>query len=110
MTGQRVAILDGSHSLFLTRTLQSLPTPADADTTQPSASSGSRDQDLGDSTLGLQPIPGFNEIILDAIREVASTGTLGKIASIDVGVVCDTSAVRAIGRAIHDRVRARLTD
>jgi mediator of RNA polymerase II transcription subunit 14 len=109
MTDQRVVILDGSRSLFLP--INQLSIQADGsgnNVTRPPATSNSQDQ--GENTSSLQPIPGFDEIILDAIRDVTSTGTLGKVAPIDVGVVCDASSVRAIGRAIHDRVRARLMD
>ncbi|KAF7975073.1 hypothetical protein HWV62_10589, partial [Athelia sp. TMB] len=99
MTDQRVVIIDGAHSLFAadgTVSLSSLkgksaaPPPPDGD------------------TLGLQPIPGFAEIIMDAIRDVAATGQLGNVAPLDVGVVCQASAVGSLGRAIHDRVRPRL--
>ncbi|KIM78797.1 hypothetical protein PILCRDRAFT_75151, partial [Piloderma croceum F 1598] len=97
MTEQRVAILDASYSLF---------PPGN----HPPSTLG---QDEGSSSmiLGLHPIPGFAEIILDSIRDVTSTGgSLGKLAPVDVGVVCDALAVRALGRAIHDRVRARLKE
>jgi len=115
MTEQRVAILDGSHSLFLSGN----PPSSLADTKgkkaahQPSSSKNSLNQGQNDhqhdnETLGLRPIPGFSQIVVDAIRDVTFTAPLGKIAPIDVGVVCDVSAVRALGRAIHDRVRARL--
>ena len=110
MTEQRVAILDGSHSLFSTGNPPSISAGGKEKLVQSTPSSkGSRGQDQG-GTLGLHAIPGFSEIVLDAIRDVASTRSLGKVAPIDVGVVCDGSAVRALGRAIHDRVRARLKD
>jgi mediator of RNA polymerase II transcription subunit 14 len=109
MTEQRVVILDASHSLFPA----SEPLPKSSvgksngkDAARPPA----KLTDQEGNTLGLQPIPGFDEIVLDAIREVTSTGTVGGIAAVDVGAVCDASAVRAMGRAIHDRVRARLND
>lgn len=97
MTGQRIVILDASHSLFaadLSSLTSNTTTPAQPDT----------------DALGLQPIPGFAEIIMDAIRDVAATGKagLGTVAPVDVGVVCDAGAVRALGRVIHERVRARL--
>jgi mediator of RNA polymerase II transcription subunit 14 len=117
MTEQRVAILDGSHSLFLSGN----PPSSLADTKgkkaahQPSSrknslNQGQNDHHHDDETLGLRPIPGFSQIVVDAIRDVTFTAhaPLGKIAPIDVGVVCDVSAVRALGRAIHDRVSARL--
>jgi len=100
MTEQRVAILDGSHSLFLSGEVSS---SSSADRTTFSIGGHERD-----STLTLQPIAGFNEIIQDAIREVITFGTPGKVVPVDVGVVCDASTVRAVGRAIHDRVRSRL--
>ena len=111
MTEQRVAILDGSHSLFSTGNPPSISAGGKEKKLVQStpSSKGSRGQDEG-GTLGLHAIPGFAGIVLDAIRDVASTRSLGKVAPIDVGVVCDGSAVRALGRAIHDRVRARLKD
>ena len=75
---------------------------------QPPSRKGIQDQGQDEGLLGLRPIPGFSEIIVDAIRDATLTASLGKIAPIDVGVVCDVSAVRALGRAIHDRLRARL--
>jgi len=102
MTEQRVAILDGSHSLFP----RGNPPKGKKAAATPQAQAPPQD----DSILGLRPIPGIREIVLDAIRDVisTSTGPLGKVAPIDVGVVCDASAVRALGRAIHDRVQVRL--
>lgn len=107
MTEQRVVILDGSHSLFTAGDRTSI-----SDLTSGKGVSGVDDPDdrLDGTPLGLRPISGFAEIVMDSIREVTSTakGSLGKIAPIDVGVVCEGRAVRALGRAIHDRVRARL--
>ena len=87
MSERRVAILDASHSLFL---------------------SGAGETSSSESTLILQPIPGFAEIIQDAIREVMTFGISGKVVSVDVGVVCDAESVGGVGRAIHDRVLTRL--
>lgn len=101
MSEQRVAILDGSHSLFLSGDISS-----GTGTDKTTFSIGGQERD---STLTLQPIAGFKDIIQDAIREVTSYETTGRIAPIDVGVVCDASTVRAMGRAIHDRVRSRLS-
>lgn len=100
MTEQRVAILDGSHSLFLSG---EVPSGSGADRTTFSIGGHERD-----STLTLQPIAGFNEIVQDAVREVITFGTPGKVVPVDVGVICDASTVRAMGRAIHDRVLLRL--
>lgn len=86
MSERRVAILDASHSLFL---------------------SGAGETS-SESTLIVQPIPGFTEIIQDAIREVMTFGISGKVVSVDVGVVCDVESVGGLGRAIHDRVLTRL--
>jgi mediator of RNA polymerase II transcription subunit 14 len=108
MTEQRVAILDASHSLFQAGNPPStLVGSKGKNAAQPPSR---KDQGSDQGTLGLHPIPGFAEIIVDAIRDTTSLGSLGKIAPIDVGVICDASAVRALGRAIHDRVRARLKD
>ena len=102
-------ILDGSHTLFSTGNPLSTSTGGKEKKIAQSipSSKSSRGQNEG-GTLGLHAIPGFAEIVLDAIRDVTSTGPLGKVALIDVGVGCDGTAVRALGRAIHDRVGARL--
>jgi mediator of RNA polymerase II transcription subunit 14 len=105
MKGQRVCILDGSHSLFRP---SSGPAPGPSSPQKQSASLSSVPEPNG--KLGLQSIPRFQEIVSDAVREVISSGRVGSgtIAPIDVGVVCDTSAVRAMGRAIHSRVLQQL--
>jgi mediator of RNA polymerase II transcription subunit 14 len=59
------------------------------------------------TSLGLQPIPRFREIISDAVREVVESDPTvagSRIAALEVGVVCDKGVVRAIGRALHRRV------
>ncbi|RDB24861.1 Mediator of RNA polymerase II transcription subunit 14 [Hypsizygus marmoreus] len=94
MSDQRVAILDASHSLF------------------DSTASGSFDalsHDKVDDVLGLRPIPRFAEIVMEVVRDAISHGTLqpGKVAVVDVGIVCDTSTVSELGRAIHTKVMQR---
>ncbi|KAF5386160.1 hypothetical protein D9615_002363 [Tricholomella constricta] len=89
MSGRRVAILDGSYSLF-----------DPAASTTPSTSSDT------DDTLGLRPIPQFTEIVTGVVRDMVSSERVqaGKIAVVDVGVICDTATVRDLGRAIHAKV------
>ncbi|KAG5646818.1 hypothetical protein DXG03_002195 [Asterophora parasitica] len=86
--GRRVAILDGSYSLF-----------------NPTATTTSASPDTGD-TLDLRPIPQFKEIIGGVVRDMISSGLVeaGKVAVVDVGVICDTTNVRDLGRAIHAKV------
>ena len=110
MTEGRIAILDASHSLFPAGNPPSSSSSRKAkNAAQPPSRKGTRDQSRDESILGLHPIPSFAEIVTDAVREVSSTGSvLGKIAPIDVGIVCDAPAVRLLGRAVHERVRARL--
>lgn len=92
MTGQRVVILDGSQSLF-DRSSPPQQTPTAA----------------GDG-LGLQPIPHFRRILLDAMREGISSGgtTPGNVAVTDAAIVCDAASVRIMARAIHVKVLAGL--
>ncbi|KAJ6558514.1 mediator complex subunit MED14-domain-containing protein [Mycena vulgaris] len=84
MTNQRVLILDGSHSLFSTGSVQQ----------------SSEDPSI---ELGLQPIPRFSEIVLEAVKQLLSSGATprGKIAPLNAGVVCQTDVVRTLGRAIY---------
>lgn len=86
MNGNRVAILDGSHSLFAQK----------------------QSDDRADSKLGLQPIPGFRDIVSSSVAEVMASEiiTSGTVAAIDVGVICDTASVGSLGRTIHNKVLA----
>ncbi|KAF5351922.1 hypothetical protein D9756_007453 [Leucocoprinus leucothites] len=98
MTNQRIAILDGSHSLY-----PSSPSSLSSTTssTKPSTSTTS-----GGSSHGLQPIPQFRDIIAEVVKSGLAAGDIrpGKIARIDSGVVCEYTAVRKLARAIHTRV------
>ncbi|KAG6920079.1 hypothetical protein DXG01_010147 [Tephrocybe rancida] len=83
MTDQRVAILDGSFSLF--------------DPT------GSRGAQIESEELGLKPIPQFKNIVTDAVRELITSGKAqpGKIAVVDVGALCDTAMVCDLAKTIY---------
>ncbi|KAF8995450.1 mediator complex subunit MED14-domain-containing protein [Cyathus striatus] len=87
MTKKRVAIVDGSHSIF--------------------TANASNSQGAG---LGLQPIPNFVKIISDVTTNLISTGQVGTgaVAMIDVGVVCATGCVQVLGRAIHSKISEQL--
>lgn len=86
LTGHRVAILDGSQSLF-----------------------GSQVKSEELSSFGIQPFEELDAIVQDAIRDTTASGVpLGAIATVDVGVVCDVRIVRALGRSIHDRLLSRM--
>ncbi|KAG6857789.1 hypothetical protein H0H87_004205 [Tephrocybe sp. NHM501043] len=93
MTEQRVAILDASFSLF-----------------DPAGSKGAVEAGARE-LLGLKPIPQFKEIVTDAVQDMISLGKLqpGKIAVIDVGVICDTGTVGELGKTIHSKVVASYT-
>lgn len=87
MTSQRIAILDASHSLF---------------------DVGKKDPLI--DGLVLQPIPRLREIVSEAVREGLASGKLavGKIAAVDVGVVCNGGSVGVLTSAIHAQVLKEL--
>ncbi|KIY53083.1 MED14-domain-containing protein [Fistulina hepatica ATCC 64428] len=84
MIGKRVAILDGSVSLFHT------PASGDAST----------------STLGLRPIPRFKDILLNVVQEAAASKLIepGAVVPMDAGLVCNTASVRLLARQIHTKI------
>ena len=90
MSNQRVAILDASHSLF------DVQIPDKTARKEPEV-----DQ------LVLQPIPQFRDIVSDAARTRLDR-KMGKVAVIDVGVVCDATGVSMLTRVIHAQVLQRL--
>ena len=93
MEEQRIVILDGSRSLF-----------------QHSVSSQTTRREAVDEHLSLHPIPDFNEIVAEAAKDafarnnVVPTG----IILVDNGVICDTSSVKDLMKAIHARVLRKL--
>lgn len=93
MSQARVAILDASNTLF----------PVDNASSHSSPS-------IHESDLVLQPIPDFRTIIVAACKDVASVVSRTKTAPVDVGVICEASAVRAVARALHERVSRRLKE
>lgn len=88
MTNERVLILDGSRSLFNT--------------------GSSPPEERTDTQLGLQPIPRFREIVLDVVKSLISSSSgaasPGKIAPLDVGVMCETHVVRTLTGRIYAAV------
>lgn len=90
MTGQRVAILDGSFSVF-----------DQAGSKNPTASA--------EQMLGLKPIPQFKDIVTDAVRDTISSGSVqpGTVAMIDVGVICRTENVCELGKSIYQKLVSR---
>ncbi|KAI0940563.1 hypothetical protein AcW1_003726 [Taiwanofungus camphoratus] len=108
ITGGRVVVLDGSHSLFSTdgngRT--AMHSRSAGETGQHSPSKGSEQEQEG--SLLLQPIPDFRLMVVDAVKGARSNGAVGQVVTIDIGVICDASAVRAVGRALYERIVQRL--
>ncbi|KAF8447165.1 mediator complex subunit MED14-domain-containing protein [Boletus edulis BED1] len=99
MTGKRIAILDASYSFF-----QGSDSGAG-----PNTSHANQDPDR----IGLEPIPDFRALVLEAIRatrpRTPESGIGGRrIAPIDVGVVCEGGTIGPVIRALHERVLKKL--
>lgn len=94
MNDQKIAILDSSHSLFDAKT--------------PGVSAVETDPVIDD--LVLQPIPRMREIVTDSVRSGLQSGqlTVGKVAAIDIGVVCNASGVGPLTQAIHRQILEQL--
>ncbi|OCH90250.1 MED14-domain-containing protein [Obba rivulosa] len=106
MTGARIAVLDGSHSLFAPHADAAAAAPASGKPNSKTGSSaGGADSDAG---LLLQPIPDMKAIVLEAVKAAAEKGARGQVAPIDVGVICDASAVRLVARALYEGALQRL--
>ncbi|KAF8637952.1 hypothetical protein AX16_010585 [Volvariella volvacea WC 439] len=95
---KRVAIIDASHCVCLADRKKNVTASND-----PNSSSSS-------DSPGLQPIPQFSEVIISAAKQAVLRGSAkpGRVAVIDVGVVCDASAVQGLGRIIHRGVVEKL--
>ena len=93
MSNGRVVIVDASSTLYLP------PNKKAAPTSSPS---------LSDSKLMLQPIPNFQSLVVTASRDVASVYRGSKVTPVDVGIVCESAAVRMVGRTLYEKVRLAL--
>lgn len=109
MTAKRIAILDASYSLFQGNDVLS---------SQPNAGSGPDSSSHTHANaelerIGLEPIPDFRALVLDAVRatrpRMSENGFGGRrIALIDVGVVCESATIGPVIRALHERVSKKL--
>ena len=90
MSGARVAILDASSSL--------LPPLRTSDKYSSSP--------VPDSDLVLKPIPNFRSIVETTCREAHFSGSM--VTPVDIGVICQSTAVKAIGRVLYERIRQAL--
>ncbi|EJF59964.1 hypothetical protein DICSQDRAFT_171682 [Dichomitus squalens LYAD-421 SS1] len=82
MTGTRIVILDGSHTLFDEPAYSRGPRKA---------RTPSRVTSLA-NTGALQPIPDFRALVSEVIKEDVLQGVKGQFAPIDIGVICDITA------------------
>ncbi len=101
MTGARVVILDGSHTLF--------EEGADGRLVRRPATAKPPAPPRDHTSVALQPIPDFRTLVAEAIKAAVAHGVRGQFAPIDIGVICDVSAVRVVGRMLHQQVLRKLT-
>lgn len=94
MSGQRVAILDASESLYHAEQLDS----------------SAMDQSDSVIHIGLQPLPNFRETVLETVRQGLAEGIFSprRVIPIGIGIICDTETVKELGKMLHDKVSASL--
>jgi mediator of RNA polymerase II transcription subunit 14 len=91
MSEHRVAVLDGSYSLFSAS--KSTPAPSSP---------------VKNASLTLLPIPGFKDVLKAAVDELQSGGFKGVMVNVDVGFVCECSDVRSVCKVLHRMVEEAL--
>jgi mediator of RNA polymerase II transcription subunit 14 len=103
MTDDRVGIFDASHSFhsFSSSSPVKLEKDASGDVVM-------SDTAVPDSTL--ISIPDYSSIVLACVRQALASedAVPGKIAPVDVGVICDKSSVKSLIRAVYSQVAAKL--
>lgn len=95
MTDDRAAIFDASYSFHPGKKDSS----GDISMSEPTTS---------DSTL--KPIPDYSTIVFDCVREALASESVvhGKIAPVDVAVVCDKSFIGPLIRAVYTATKVKL--
>jgi len=94
MTGERVAVLDASSTLFGGGSTSSSSLPSSSSPALPI----------------LLPIPDFKTLVVDAIKSVHMKDEHARVACIDIGVICDSPVVNVMARALHERVLKKLSE
>lgn len=92
MTGQRVAILDASHSIF---------TPESA-----LPKGKAKAQNSPENGFLLQPIPGLKDMLEEVLKEDFASD----VWMVDVGVMCRVDAVKRVGKALHHEVSSKVRE
>lgn len=97
MTDNRVGIFDASYSFH----------PGKKDSSGDIVMS---EPALSDTTL--KPIPSYSSIVLDCVRQALASGNAvpGKIAPVDVAVICDKASIKPLIRAVYTQVTAKLRE
>ena len=93
MSDARVVIFDASNSLF-----PPLYDSANVSSARP------------DSSLVLQTISNFRSLVAATCQDAASENKGLKVTPVDIGVICDSTAVRVVGRLLYEKVRQTLKE
>ncbi|KAI0344782.1 MED14-domain-containing protein [Trametopsis cervina] len=88
MSNAQVLVMDGSNSAF---------------------NVGER-ATTSDNSLLLHPIPDFPNIVSEARKDIGTSTAGRRSVSIDMGMVCHSSVVGIVGRALHERILASFKD
>ncbi|KAJ4500264.1 mediator complex subunit MED14-domain-containing protein [Lentinula lateritia] len=107
MTDDRVAILDASYSFYPTVS-SSNQGPVKTEEKDASGDIVMSEPAVSDHTL--QSIPKYPNIVLDCVRQALDSGSAvpGKIAPVDVALICDKNSVKPLIRAVYTQVAAKL--
>ncbi|TFY52257.1 hypothetical protein EVG20_g10628 [Dentipellis fragilis] len=103
MAGRRVAVLDGAHSLFLPAAPASASASTSAALTVSATASAAAAAD--EAALLLRPIPHLKDALREAVAGARAGGEVhGRVAAVEVGVVCEVGDVRAVGGRVWEGV------
>ncbi|KAJ3733741.1 MED14-domain-containing protein [Lentinula guzmanii] len=105
MSDDRVAILDASYSFH--------PSLSPSTRSKREEKDASGDVVMLEPTVSdhtLKPIPDYLTIVLDCVRQALESGNAipGKIAPVDVALICHKTSVKPLIRAVYTQVAAKL--
>ncbi len=88
MANAQVLVMDGASSLY------------HAGESKPSS----------ESSLLLQPLPDFQSMVSEVRKDIGGTEASRRVVAIDIGLICHSSAVSVVGRALHEKVQKRMKE